>query len=374
MLDNLLNYEFPRITCLDDVREVLKTDGFALLDKGEYQVVNYHYGSLFEGSFPTPLHRECRGLIFDKEGKLLSRRFHKFFNLGEHESLGEKEVSWMMEEIPYIIYEKLDGSMVSPVVLNNIFYLITKQGITDVSVPATSFAYENPNFIEFSKLVMSLGQTPIFEWLSPDNRIVIGYPEPRLVLLAIRDNLTGKYSDLETVKEALELYNIQMPKTFKSYKDLPSEDFEGVVIWFDTGHMVKVKTTWYVRLHAARDSLSYPHRMLFNLWNGLMDDVIPLLSMEDKKRLEEFKEEFDRKVTIFTEHAFNTLDRLDECETKKEFALKLLSFNSNPNLNAILFRYFDGKGTMAGLIKEAINHLVQRNSKAAYENLLEVLG
>jgi len=71
---------------------------------------------LFENRIARQLaiRRECRGLIFDaKTGELLSRRFHKFFNINE------KEES-MLENMTdlsggHIILEKLDGSMIGTI-------------------------------------------------------------------------------------------------------------------------------------------------------------------------------------------------------------------------------------------------------------------
>lgn len=50
--------------------------------------------------------RECRGLIFDEKGKVLSRRFHKFFNVNE---LAETNESCIDISRPHILTEKVDG-------------------------------------------------------------------------------------------------------------------------------------------------------------------------------------------------------------------------------------------------------------------------
>ena len=49
---------------------------------------------------------QCRGLIVDKQGRVVSRPFSKFFNLGEH-------VSPDLPDVPFgesfVAYEKMDG-------------------------------------------------------------------------------------------------------------------------------------------------------------------------------------------------------------------------------------------------------------------------
>lgn len=53
------------------------------------------------------IRRECRGLIFDAQtGKLLSRRFHKFFNIGQNEENASEKLNWNDE---YVVVEKYDG-------------------------------------------------------------------------------------------------------------------------------------------------------------------------------------------------------------------------------------------------------------------------
>jgi hypothetical protein len=50
---------------------------------------------------------------------------------------------------------------------------------------------QNQRIIKFSYEIMKQGYTPIFEFISPKNRIVIEYKEKELCLLAIRNTITG---------------------------------------------------------------------------------------------------------------------------------------------------------------------------------------
>lgn len=63
----------------------------------------------FEGSINfLNLHiRECRGLIFNKEtGKVVARRLHKFFNIGESEETQANKIDF---SLPHVLVEKVDG-------------------------------------------------------------------------------------------------------------------------------------------------------------------------------------------------------------------------------------------------------------------------
>jgi len=54
----------------------------------------------------------------------------------------------------------------------------------------------NKKYQQFAKWCIENRLTPIFEWCSRKQRIVIDYPEDKLVLLAVRENMSGKYRRL----------------------------------------------------------------------------------------------------------------------------------------------------------------------------------
>lgn len=60
---------------------IVPDTGIIHSDHGNYSVINYVF--TIDTTFNTAVARECRGLKFDRDGKLIARPFHKFFNLGE---------------------------------------------------------------------------------------------------------------------------------------------------------------------------------------------------------------------------------------------------------------------------------------------------
>ena len=56
------------------------------------------------------------------------------------------------------------------------------------------------NYYELARDAHKQRITPIFEFIAPDNRIVISYEEPKLILLALRNNLSGMYYSLDMMK------------------------------------------------------------------------------------------------------------------------------------------------------------------------------
>jgi len=194
-----MNYTFPVITHLDNViPHIEDRPEFKVMEKGWYTVINYMVA--FEDTFSLIRHRthynmwvrrECRGLIFDTAtGNLISRPYHKFFNVGEREETAINKIN-LYE--PHVVLEKLDGSMIRPIPTPEGFRLGTKAGVTDVAMNAEVFIGDKPKYAKFINYCIENNLTPIFEWVSRKNRIVVDYPTDNLILTAVRHNTTGKY-------------------------------------------------------------------------------------------------------------------------------------------------------------------------------------
>ena len=178
-------YTFPYIENITHVLPYIEgRDEFVVSAKDRYTVINYNVS--FEDTFPPvksigdAIRRECRGIIFcNSTGNVIARRYHKFFNLNERPETTLKD----MENFgSHVIMEKLDGSMVTPFITNDgVMRWGTKMGETDVSKPISKFLDDNPRYIEYSKIMISEGYTPIFEWCTRQQRIVLDYPIDRLV-------------------------------------------------------------------------------------------------------------------------------------------------------------------------------------------------
>ena len=150
-------------------------------------------------------------------------------------------------------------------------------------------------------LFRSAGKTPIFEWCSRKQRIVVDYPEDRLVLIAIRDNITGEYSTYEALNNLVGPFKIEVVKAYAGTtanmehliaETRAAEDMEGWIILFDDGQMLKVKGDWYVRIHKTKDNLIWEKNLIELLVNEKLDDTKPYMLEEDLKRVEAFETDF----------------------------------------------------------------------------------
>jgi len=288
-----VKYNFPTIVRIDQVRNAIKNKPeFIEVDKDDYIVFNYLL--VTPDTFPTvteevhAILRECRGLIFSKQGDVISRRFHKFFNANEREETSNIDVSKS-----HVVLEKLDGSMISPIPIGKYIRWTTKMGITDTAMKAERYIAKHPKYEKFARECIRTGYTPIFEFISPNNQIVVRYKKEDLVLLAIRNNLTGYYVKYDTMKLVTSESKIPIVQPYEGSLDELKDrtDMEGVILRFDDGHMVKMKCDWYVNLHKAKDQFQHEKNVLKLILDEKDDDLIPFLMDEDKKRLINYKKE-----------------------------------------------------------------------------------
>lgn len=375
-----LHYSFPRITNIRDVLPYID-ECFRVVEKEGLTFINYvmmgsetfpsfmvepetvdpydgssQYGAhcIYAHNLRAAIRRECRGIVFDTiTGDIVSRPFHKFFNAGEREELA---LDLIDVSRPHFILEKLDGSMIRPLPTSGGIRWGTKMGITDVGMVAECFVATRPEYVEFAEQCMEKGLTPLFEFCSRDTRIVLDYPEDRMVLTGIRNNVSGGYTSHADMKHlgaqfGFEVVNRDffMVEDMVGYvADVKQEDSsEGVVIRFHDGHMLKVKNDWYVRVHRAKDMIRSEMRLLDLVLNEELDDLLPTLMDEDRGRVLSYVDSFYNEVN----HAIAMVSDLygyarAEFETKKDFALGKKDMDAS--IRSIIFGLWDGKHKNCG--------------------------
>jgi len=195
-----LKYKFPEIRHIDDVRPAIAgRDEFIIAEREHYDVINYMvafpdtFDMVDENDVVGAIKRECRGLKFYKDGRIAARPFFKFFNINERDETNIINVDWSK---PYTIMEKRDGSMIHPMLIGNDVRWMTKMGITEVSEKAEKIIQNDTRYEKFAKWCIKKQLTPIFEYTSPNNKIVVRYEKDELVLLAVRHNITGEFLNI----------------------------------------------------------------------------------------------------------------------------------------------------------------------------------
>lgn len=298
----MTHYQFPKITHLSEILEAIEgREEFVVKvdEENGYTVVNYLVN--FEDTFPsvtdrrTALLRECRGITFDTAtGKVISRKYHKFFNLGERAETLPTAIDWSK---PYRRFKKLDGSMITPLLIRGEVRFCTKMGLTGVAAPVDTWAKDRVEYHEFCKYWMSQCKTPIFEWCSRIQRIVIDYPVTQLILTAIRDNESGEYMDAAELKEEAASYGIPICSFSHEQTGLDEdvieeiraiEGEEGDVFRWADGTMIKLKGEWYSLLHKTLEHLNHEKDVIRLIVDEKLDDAKPFLPEDLVKASEDF--------------------------------------------------------------------------------------
>ena len=389
-----MNYEFPIIKNISDVLPAIEgRDEFVVAEKEGYTVINYNvmmadtfppvnvvhadiesYGITPHGIQPklnvamsydrnAAIRRECRGIIFDsKTGDIIRRPFHKFFNVNEREETQDHVIDLSR---PHAILEKLDGSMIAPFIVDGKMIWGTKMGATDVAKPVEEFVKNNPQYIEFASDLIADGLTPIFEWCSRKQRIVLDYKEDQLILTAIRNMNTGEYRSFVWMRAVSQGYNIPVVGQFEPQTDMKAfleyvrdlEDLEGFVIRFDDGHMLKLKCHWYIQIHKAKEAILQDRNIVELILEEHLDDVKAHLPAEDRDRLTQFESNFWFDVARRVRLIGMKLDYLgDNVIDRKTFALdEKHSVGVDAYMRPIIFKNFDTIASSDKILEDVRN-------------------
>src|SRR6056297_271603 len=399
-------YDFPIIERIEDVLPAIEgRDEFIVAERDHYKVVNYNVG--YEDTFTIDendvmenhgrmipkgvMRRELRGIIFDRSGKLISRPFHKFFNIGEREETQLHNIDLSGD---HVIMEKMDGSMIRPLRYfdehgSEVIKLGTKMGITDTALEAEAY-FETLSqgdryaMAHFMVNMTRQGLTPLFEFVSPDNRIVIEYDQANLVLLAIRDNRTGDYLEMDRVCKLASADNItvvhmygQVEASLDEYvaRQRGRDGREGDIIRFADGHMLKIKNDWYVRIHKVKDKIRTDRHILSLVLENEIDDVLPHLDERDFARVREYEADFHA--------AFRSKVREIEFAARDawlaaNFNKKTLATETLPKSEIdkgdwqFVFKYADGKDDFYAMVMDRVRSKLGNTAK--YNELAEWLG
>lgn len=370
----------------------------AVKDKPEFSVNAREFGTVidYNVAFPTTFKgstdretlilQNLRGTCFDHSGKIIRLCFHKFHNLNENPDYDAKHFNFAD---PHSIEEKLDGSMIAPVLFPDGSWAFgTRAGVTDVANKASHLLYnvwfnENPQKYEayknlIDKCLINGGYTPIFEYCSRDQRIVLDYSEPMLVLTSIRHNATGVYLNINRtvisnpridIIRKVNMAGLSITELAAQVKGWLGK--EGVVIKFDDGRFVKIKAEDYCLKHRALDGLRFEKDVLALVLSNGLDDVLPLVTLEVRDRLVKYQDSVWKNLTKVKENIKSSYESiLNKSKDKREFAQNVKSLNCG--FDQALFKMWDNNGQPYDLIAYILR--AKCGSSTDVESIREWIG
>ena len=306
-------------------------------------LLDYH---MIDSPKLNPIVIECRSLILDTfTFEVVSRKFDRFFNYGE-----ALEYYHDFDLSRSVIMEKVDGSLIGVYHHNGKWHISTRGmafaegehtfGGTFKDKVLNAFGMDEQEFQSIFS-VFNKNLTFVFEYTSPENRIVTKYERPEMVLLGGNDG--EKEWDYNTMYCNLLAYGVKNIRKVKTYSasdmnavvklanSLPNLE-EGFVIYDPVSNKrMKVKSSLYVVAHSIRgnDPLPTKKNLLRLLFTGELGEFCAY-----------FPEWQDKAFDIQREadNAYRELaiawDKYKHLESQKDFALAI----KDVPYNGILFQ------------------------------------
>lgn len=294
-------------------------------------------------------YKEIRGITYNKKLNKLFPSISKFFVYPYQYT--DKEIESMEKDVRiFTSLEKQDGSLIIP-------YLDSSNEIKF----KTKFSFDNSIIDEVNLLIKKQKQTyklfinelyklnyqPLFEYISPTNKIVVDYNKSDLVLIAIRDMNDFSYIEFYKYNKIMDLinkYNISTTKinkmkniTLKEYynqiKDLSG--IEGFVVYTNKG-LFKLKTEWYMEKHRVANISLNDKKIRELIVNNKIDEID--FNNDDllRERIKNLEIEYINLYNDFEEvlNKYKNINRID-----KEIAIKI----SNEKLSGYIFQMIRNK-------------------------------
>ena len=208
----------------------------------------------------------------------------------------------------------------------------TRMGVTEVGDQTQEFLSNNPQYNEMAILLIQNGHTPMFEWCSRKQRIVLDYgQEDQLVLTGIRQMVNGEYWDKFQEDLLAKQYGIPTVKSFGSQNDIDAfiahtrglEETEGYIVRFEDGLMFKIKCDWYCLLHKTLEHIVHEKDVIRLILDDKLDDVKAILPEERVKSLDNFANVLYVGIKdLAREIEWKTIDLFDNHNgSRKQFAM-----------------------------------------------------
>jgi len=251
---------------------------------------------------------ELRGLCVTKDPAGLEHLFWsvpKFFNINETPEtlLHELEKKTIKK-----VQQKLDGSLIQPILLDGEVHMKTKQSFTNIQAQISQGLLDaDPEMLFFILDCFANNFYPLFELVGPDNKIVVDYDTNKLVLIAVRSP-DGEFIDIDKFDYPIkaESYDYSLQEMLEHAQDV--KGIEGYVVKFTDGSLVKIKCLDYIEKHRTVSELDSRKSVLKRILTEDMDD---LYSVIPEYRLDEIQQ-IEQAVTEYVIHQINELEKIVE--------------------------------------------------------------
>ena len=328
-----------------------------VVDGFNVSVFNYRLAQYKDFANPIPEKPELKGyemrgltFIFNEDGSLFNRYvlLEKFFNLNQvPESLYSVVKNYKIK----FVNNKEDGSIASFVKLpNGKIVGKSKMGFDNDQADGINRVYKtNKEVKSLVDWALNNNIVPIFEYVAPNNRIVLRYPSEELILLRLRDNVTGKHIDIrdhldkvgsirvapfeDEVKDLDHLIELNATQVDKEGSIVTCEDENGRDFFF------KLKTPWYCERHGLlTEDLYREHIIIGYILDDKIDDILGQVPEDEK----EAHERINKIISIVKKAIADKVSEIEKSYeqfvksglSKKDYAIN--QRKGNPNFGFVM--------------------------------------
>ncbi len=239
--------------------------GFSVTERDGLFLIVPRKDSKRRGNDWTHEERKYRSVILDREGRVVSTGYEKFFNAGENEEDTDSLEQALENNEEVWLTEKMDGSLAIRSVIDGAVVFRTRgtwdgneYGVAMKKVAAKKYPkLLDPEFEPDRSL--------LFEFVSPDFRIVLRYPEDDLIFLGAVSHLTLEMTNRRSAVALAEEAGLQIVEAHPLPTNLTElveetvalEGREGVVAACNDGQtLVKIKSAYFLARHRLKSHLN----------------------------------------------------------------------------------------------------------------------
>jgi T4 RnlA family RNA ligase len=334
-----------KIPTYDDCINIINSNSDTFFVKEEtidgVTIASFNYRLAKYNDFSEPYTRNLRGITFIKDTKkLIALPLPKFFNYNENPFTESKLVNtWK----PLYFTGKEDGSLIYFFIINNTLYCKTQNNSFSVQAEwSLQLVNKNDDLKKFIITnILEYNETPLFEFISPRNQVVIPYYNEELVLIGTRNMING---NINFYHENTYLYTMKQTKiySFSNINDIveicnnnSNDLFEGFVVIFETPYgneMVKFKTTEYLDLHRLKNNILVKENITSFILDGTIDDIKATFP-ENTSLFDMINETEDIVIHNWNYILKSIRDFYNENKslTRKDYAISLTEYCKNKN-------------------------------------------
>jgi RNA ligase len=260
-------HTMPFADLLDGLETALAAGLVSVSREGDLSLWSYTDHCIQSSKWNQPVTVAARGLVLDEATRrVVATPFPKVFGFTNQRTL-------RCRDQPFRVFEKLDGSLIT-VWFHEGRWRAT--GTTGFHTAETAWAQHVLDRMDLSPLVP--GSTYLFEAVGPQNRLVVCYDEPALVMLAAYAE-DGVEVAHETVRELALRLGLRTAREYRhatlcdildDARMLRHTEAEGFIVRFASGFRAKVRADGYMWVRARARRIEPP-----DIWKAMLlgDDL-----------------------------------------------------------------------------------------------------